>query len=126
MEDFPPLDATKRDAVMELFKMFDVLGDGKIPLDRLKGAKMMVGPAESSVLKKLAEMDFNQDGYVEASEWELYFTAIYAQLTDEEVKLVMDDLAEAGRCHRHTCCVHTCTCTCTCTHTWTRNMCVGM
>ena len=64
----PTLSAEMKGEVMELFKAFDVDGTGKVPLARLRGATVKAGPNEHKVLKTLAEMDFNADGFVEASE----------------------------------------------------------
>ena len=99
----PTLSGEKKKQVMEVFKLFDVKDDGKIPLKQLRDAGMKVGGTDVKILSTLADMDFNGDGYVEASEWELYFATVSADLSDEELKLVMDDLRTAGRCAAAAC-----------------------
>ena len=92
----PTLSAEMKGEVMELFKAFDVDGTGKVPLARLRGATVKAGPNEHKVLKTLAEMDFNADGFVEASEWEMYFAAAEGSLSKEELNVILSDLKTAG------------------------------
>ena len=93
----PTLSAAMKGEVMELFKSFDVDGTGKVPLNRLQTATVKAGPNEHKVLKTLAEMDFNKDGFVETSEWEMYFAAAEGSLSKEELAVILSDLKTAGR-----------------------------
>ena len=86
----------KRDDVMALFKTFDTAENGMISLASLKGATVKVGPSESSVLQRMQEMDLNGDGFVEQSEWEVYFATVVETLSDDELKFILDELSEAG------------------------------
>ena len=95
-EEIPKLEGAKKQEVMSVFKQFDVKSDGKIAIAQLKSAKMKVGPSETKLLQTLADMDFNGDGFVEAHEWEMYFATVCAELSDIDLKVVMDDLKEAG------------------------------
>ena len=101
MPEAPKLEpGPQKDEVMALFKTFDVEGTGKIEMKGLKSVKVEVGPSKMSVLEQLAEMDFNGDGFVEEDEWELYFATVVATLDADSLKVILDDLKEAGRCGR--------------------------
>jgi len=82
---------------MALFADFDTDKNGMISLDKLRGATVKVGPSEASVLKQMKEMDLNDDGYVEAYEWETYFATMVDVLNDSELDSIMADLTVAGR-----------------------------
>ena len=98
MEEAPKLEpGPQKDEVMALFKTFDIEGTGKIEMKGLKAVKVEVGPSKMSVLDQLAEMDFNGDGYVEEDEWEMYFATVVAALDADSLKIILDDLKEAGR-----------------------------
>ena len=98
MEEAPKLEpGPQKDEVMALFKTFDIEGTGKIEMKGLKAVKVEVGPSKMSVLDQLAEMDFNGDGYVEKDEWEMYFATVVAALDADSLKIILDDLKEAGR-----------------------------
>lgn len=92
----PTLSGPMKEQVMDIFKKFDMDTTGKIPLESLQNSKMSVGPSEVAVLKYLADMDFNGDGYVEVSEWEMYFANTLAVLTEAETKDMMEELSTAG------------------------------
>jgi len=96
VEDAPELPPEKKAAVVALFKQFDTAGNGMLPLDSLNSATVSVGPSEEGVLVSMKEMDFNGDGYVEESEWVVYFTAIGDALGDEEFDLIMTELKAAA------------------------------
>ena len=96
-EALPP---KRLEKVRALFQEWDVDGNGMIPLSTLNGATTSVGPTEVKVLAQLADMDFNGDGFVEASEWEEYFTATAGGLTDQQFDAIIEDLTTSGRCAR--------------------------
>ena len=67
-----------------------------IEIKALKGVTVNVGPQESQVLSQLIAMDYNGDGFVEASEWETYFGTTAGVLSDSEFQVIMDDLRASG------------------------------
>jgi len=95
-EEAPELSPEKKAAVMALFKQFDSSGTGMLTLTLLGRATVSVGPSEQGVLISMKEMDYNGDGYVEASEWEIYFTAISEALSDEEFDTILGELKAAA------------------------------
>ena len=89
----PTLEAGEtRDRIMGLFEKYDHAKNGMIPLDKIKKAGVSVGPTENKILNTLAAMDFNGDGFIEASEWELYFAATVEALSADELDVVLGDL----------------------------------
>ena len=66
-EAVPQLAPEKLKLVKEMFKEWDIEGNGMIEIKALKGVTVNVGPQESQVLSQLIAMDYNGDGFVEAS-----------------------------------------------------------
>lgn len=85
-----------RDKAMALFKLFDTEATGKISIQDLKGATVKMGPIESRVLQNMRDMDYNDDGFVEEYEWEMYFATVVMSLTNDEFDAIVDDLSTAG------------------------------
>ena len=83
-------------SVRQLFNEWDIEGNGMIEIKALKGVTVNVGPQESQVLSQLIAMDYNGDGFVEASEWETYFGTTAGVLSDSEFQVIMDDLRASG------------------------------
>lgn len=66
-DDAPQLPPDKLKLVKDMFKEWDIEGNGMIEIKALKGVTVNVGPQESQVLSQLIAMDYNGDGFVEAS-----------------------------------------------------------
>jgi len=82
--------------VKSIFTTWDMDGTGKIEISAFKGTTVKAGPVESKVLDQLSVMDYNDDGYVVAEEWEQYFALTCESLSDDEFELLMADIAEAA------------------------------
>lgn len=95
-DDAPQLPPDKLKLVKDMFKEWDIEGNGMIEIKALKGVTVNVGPQESQVLSQLIAMDYNGDGFVEASEWEAYFQSTASVLSDAEFQVIMDDLNSSG------------------------------
>ena len=93
-------DGPLKDKLDALYKSFDTEGKGMLDIQKLKSVRVEIGPAKASVFQTLVDMDINSDGYVEKSEWDLYFGAVSASLSPEELDLIIADLTEAARCAR--------------------------
>ena len=58
------LDPEAEKRVTELFKHWDIDGGKKLELAAFTGASMQLGPHESKLLARLADMDLDKDGYI--------------------------------------------------------------
>jgi len=58
------LDAEAEKRVVELFKHWDIDATKKLELSAFTSASMQVGPHESKLLARLADMDLDKDGFI--------------------------------------------------------------
>jgi len=82
--------------VVELFKHWDIDATKKLELSAFTSASMQVGPHESKLLARLADMDLDKDGFITDEEWLKWFTATAGMLNPEEFDMVMTEMTDAA------------------------------
>ena len=89
------LSGERKAKVEELFKTWDVKGDGKIAYKTLNSTGVQVGLKEIKVLDDLGRMDTDGDEFVSLSEMLAFFGACSAEMNDEEL-LIMGDMSDVA------------------------------
>jgi len=92
----PALDAAGLKRVVDLFKLWDIDSAGKLELKAFTEASMQVGSHEVKLLSRLADMDFDGDGFITDEEWQKRFTAMAGALSADEFDLVMTEMGDAA------------------------------
>lgn len=86
------LGGEKIERVKSLFGVWDLDAQGKLELAAFTGAIVQVGPIETKVLARLADMDVDKDGFVTLEEWLKWFTETATALNGNEFDLIMEEM----------------------------------
>jgi len=79
--------------ILEVFAKWDIMEDGLILIETLPNIEC--GPRKFDVTSMLREMDTNDDGRVEKSEWETYWKQIVAKTGEATFTTAMDEIDNA-------------------------------
>jgi len=95
-EEAPSLTAEQLTQVDELFKEWDIDGEGRLPITNFdKKSETVIGNQKFNIVAKLGEMDYDGDGFVTLEEWKIYFTAA-AALSRDEYDFIINAMKDAA------------------------------
>lgn len=110
-EEHPPLtleEGEDKVKIMALFKklaLADLQEDGKQPtisVEAMKqGGNTALGKGSVNFLKTICQMDFNGDGDVEESEWEMFFAMLKQDNDAKQIDDILNQMEEASGCAPH-------------------------
>lgn len=90
------LSDSRKEKVVELFKLWDVHKDGKIAYKTLNSTGVQVGPKEHKVLDDLGRMDTDGDEVVTLTEMMVFFGACSEVMSDDEFDTIMADMSDVA------------------------------